>query len=390
MELYTLDSLLRRETVVDKFESLIWTERYVSAGDFELVLHSTPEYRRLFSAGMKLASNVSHRVMKVRTVEDSTDEDGKATLKIKGYSLEKELEDRVAFGALVDTTTGSKWEMTGTPGNIARKIFHDICVTGILSAQDIIPFIHEGNVLFLDDTIAEPSDTVTVAIEHTTVYKALSDLCSMYDLGYRLVRNFDTSQLYFDVYAGSDRTTQQTTLPAVVFSPALGNLQNTTELTTIENYKNVAYVFSPVGYQIVTADGVDAGVEGFERHVLLVKADDITDTNPSVANALMIQRGKEELAKNRQLSAFDGELNHNTEYKYGTDYNLGDLVELRNVDGVTSNMRVTEQIFVADKEGERSYPTLAINLFINPGSWLAWDYNQVWEDLGLTDYWATA
>jgi hypothetical protein len=53
-------------------------------------------------------------------------------------------------------------------------------------------------------------------------------------------------------------------------------------------------------------------------------------------------------------------------------------------------MQVSEQIFVCDGEGERSYPTLAINQFIMPGSWLAWDYNQVWIDLGATEYWANA
>jgi hypothetical protein len=36
---------------------------------------------------------------------------------------------------------------------------------------------------------------------------------------------------------------------------------------------------------------------------------------------------------------------------------------------------------VSDKEGDRAYPTLTINEFITPGSWNAWDYNQVWNDL---------
>jgi hypothetical protein len=124
--------------------------------------------------------------------------------------------------------------------------------------------------------------------------------------------------------------------------------------------------------------------------VLLVHATDIEEGDPVVASAMMVRRGLDELSKNRQYSAFDGELNQNSAYKYGLHYNLGDLIEMRNVDGLTNKMQVTEQIFVSDKEGERSYPTLAINQFIEPGSWLAWDYNQVWEDLGPTEYWADA
>ena len=390
MELYILDALLRRETVVDKFESLIWTERFAQAGDFELVLHSTSEFRKLFVAGKRIAVNTSHRVMIVDSVENSVDSDLKATLTIKGSSIERLLEDRVAKATMSDTTTEPKWALTGTAGAIIRQIFHDICVTGTLDTQDIIPFIHEGNVLFPTSTIPEPPGTISVEIEPTTVYKAITELCVLYDLGFRLYRNLDTSALYFDVYSGSDRTTSQTTLPAVVFSPELENLQNTTEFTTTASYKNVAYVFSPVGFEIVYAEGVDPSVSGFDRRVLVVNATDITSTDGPTATAQMIQRGKEELSKNRVFSGFDGEINQSSTYKYGVAYNLGDLVEIRNADGVTTNMRVTEQIFVSDANGERSYPTLSIDLFINAGSWLSWDYNQVWSDLGTTEYWSTA
>lgn len=389
MEVYILDSLLRREKVVDRFESLIWTERWSVYGDFQLVIQSTNESRSNFVAGTRIAQNESYRVMTVDTVENITDSEGKALLKVSGVSLEKILDDRIAKDTLSDLTTEPKWILTGTPGDIARQIFNDICVLGNLDPGDVIPFLMPGTI-FPEDTISESTDIITVELDLTTVYQAIKQLCDLYDLGFRLVRNFDTSQLYFDIYSGSDRTTLQTDLAPVVFSPDLDNLKNTTEFTTIAQSKNIAYVFSPVGFEVVVPQDVDPEVEGFERHVLLVRADDITDPDPEIASALMIQRGKEELSKNRSFSAFDGELNQYSEYKYGVHYNLGDLVEMRNSDGVTNNMRVTEQIFVSDKEGERSYPTLAINLFITPGSWLAWDYNQVWADLGLTEYWADA
>jgi hypothetical protein len=60
---------------------------------------------------------------------------------------------------------------------------------------------------------------------------------------------------------------------------------------------------------------------------------------------------------------------------------------MRNTDGVINNMRITEQIFVSDREGERSYPTLMLNVFITTGSWLSWLNNKVWSDMGLTEYW---
>lgn len=379
MEVYILDSLYRRIELVDNHESFIWTERFSAFGDFELLVNSTVQNRTRFTSGTRLATNDSARVMKVETVEDSTDAEGRNLLKLSGRSLEAILDDRVARGTLGDLETTPKWTLTGTPGEIAREIFHDICVTGILDAADVIPGIIEDSI-FPADTIVEPIDPITVEIELTTVYLAIKNVCDLYNLGFRIVRDQDTSNIYFDVYAGSDRTTQQTTLPAVIFSPNLDNLQNTTELTTIAQYKNAAYVFSPVGHEIVYPLDIDPTITGFERHVIFVKADDITDTVPADATAKMIQRGREALSQNRAYSAFDGELNQNGDYIYGIDYNLGDLVELRNIDGVTNQMQVTEQIFVSDKEGERSYPTVSLNTFITPGSWLSYSPEEVWLD----------
>ena len=455
MELYTLDSLLRRASVVDRYESLIWTERYDEWGDFELVIYSTRESRSTFVVGTRLAMNESYRVMTVETTEHAIDSEGRQMLTVKGRSLEAIMEDRLARSTFTDLNNMPKWILTGTPGAIARKIFNDICRENLVFADDEIPFLQPGTI-FPPSSIAEPEVEITVELDLMTVYNAIKEVCQKYDLGFRLVRNFDESELFFDIYSGTDRTTFQSVRTPVVFSPELDNLTNITELTSISSYKNVAYVFHSVSVQIVTADNVSVEVEGFERRVMFVDAKDIelperdyevpqnqldainavlnvsgitdiekaglnklrdrkrltvaenaalrTDiiggsdaatrnllraaADVSVAyneienayiNPLLQQRGKEELAKNRSLSAFDGELSTSSIYKYNFDYNLGDLVEMRNSDGVTNQMRVAEQVFISDSEGERTYPTLTLDRFITPGSWTAWNY-VVWED----------
>jgi hypothetical protein len=387
MELYTLDPLLRRQYVIDKFESLIWTERFQSAGDFQLDIVSDFRARSLLKTDTYLAMSKSNYVMRVESVEDDVNEDGQKILIVKGRSLESLMEDRVAYSVAgpTQTTDGTgatvdvKWTITDKPADVARKIFHDICVTGTLDPGDKIPFINEGTFMPAS-TIVEPIDPVTVEITPTTVYDAISQLSQVWNLGFRILRQYDMSKLWFDIYVGSDRTTDQQILPAVVFAPELDNLKNTKELTSVEGAKNVAYVYSPAGFQMVYAAGVAPDVDGFERRVLVVDANDITSDNPNVTAALQ-QRGNEELAKARTYQAFDGEISQNSQYLYGRDYNLGDVVETRNVDGVTNNMRVTEQIFVHDRDGERSYPTLTLNTFINTGSWLSWDNNKTWLDL---------
>lgn len=381
MEIYTLDPLLRRSELFDDFESLIWTERYKQYGDFEMRLYSSYRARILLKVDTLLAMDRSNRIMKIETVEDSVDSENRRILNVKGRSIEILLFDRVAKESTSDLTTSPSWVISEmTPTNIARKIFHDICVTGVLSSYDVIPFIFEGTFTEASN-IPEPVDLVSVEIQPTTVYDAIVQLADIWNFGFRILREGDASKLWFDVYTGSDRTSGQSTLPAVVFSPQLDNLQNTKELVTIEGSKNVAYVYSPSGFQMVYAEGVDSDITGFERKVLMVDANDITSETTSDVPAALIQRGIEELSKARTFQAFDGEISQASQYKPNVDYNLGDIVELRNTDGVTNNMRVTEIIYAADREGERSYPTFSMNRFINTGSWLAWLNNKMWSEL---------
>ncbi len=329
--------------------------------------------------------------MKIETSEDTRDTDGKRLLKVSGPSIELPLlDDRVAFNVKNNLVANPKWVITNKPADIARKVFQDICVTGILDVDDIIPFITAVSIL-PDDTIPEPSDTITIEIEPSTVYAVIKQICETYDLGFRILRNYDLSQLAFDIYSGSDRTSQQTTLPAVIFSPDLENLTNTKRLETVTGMKNIAYVYSNLGFQEVIATDVDPDVAGFERHVLVVKMDDFdTGTPTATVTAMMQQKGREELYNARAFLGFDGEVTQNTQYKYGVDYQLGDLVEQHGEDGMSSIVRVTEQIFASDSEGDRSYPTLSIRSNVTQGSWLA-EGTQVWLDYDddLTTYWSS-
>lgn len=455
MEVYTLDTQLRRAEVIDRFESLIWTERFSAWGDFELHVLSTPEMRRLLPAGTRLAMNESHRVMTVELVENTTDSDGRAMLKLTGRSLEAMMDERTARNTFVSLGVMPKWTITGTPGDIARTIFNAIMRTNTNFPEDQLPFLAAGT-LFPPGNIEEPGDVITIELGLGSVYKAIQEICSAYNLGFRILRDGDNSRFFFDIYSGNDRTTLQAVLDPVVFAPELDNLTDISEITATGNYRNVAHVFHPVGVQIVTSDGTPVEVSGFDRRILSVDASDIetlvrpdlssgatsaisaalqisslpTDVPEGLRNLqgkirltssqnsaltswvpgsslttqqksdltaaqgaswafnttedayilpLLQQRGKDELAKHRPVQAFDGEIPPNSPYRYELHYQLGDLLEMRNSDGVTNQMRATEQIFVSDTNGERSYPTLTIDRFITPGSWLAWDYNQTWS-----------
>jgi hypothetical protein len=369
MELYILDPLNRRQYVIDQFQSLIWTERWQTYGDFELHVPSVYSFRSILKPDTWLAMNKSNYVMRIESVEDDNNTDGSRNLIIKGRDI----------GAILDDRATPRTTWTDTPGAIARSMFHQSCVTGTWDAGDIIPGIVEGTFMPAS-TILEPADPITVAITKLSPLftEMITNICAKYDLGFRILRLESTGQLYFDIYSGSDRTTSQTTSTPVVFSSELDNLQNTKELTDISKAKNVAYVQQTDGTStIVYGDGVDPSIESFERRVLFVDASSIT--TPTLAQ--LQQAGLEALAAARTNFLFDGEVSQQSQYKYGSDYNLGDLVEQNNTDGVQTQMRVTEQIFSEDSTGEKNYPTLASYVSLNSGTWLGWNNNKAWFDL---------
>lgn len=377
MELYVLDALNRRQYVIDQFTSLIWTERWQTYGDFQLNIPSTFGARALLKQDTWLALDRSNYVMRVESVEDDNNSDGSRILIIKGRTIEALMDDRAAPRAT--------WTLA--PAAIARDMFHQSCVTGTWDVGDIIPGVVEGSFMPAS-TILEPADPITIVIDKIATLSdgIITQICSKYDLGFRLLRQDSTGELYFEIYAGSDRTSDQTTLTPVVFSTNLDNLQNTKELTDISKAKNVAYVQKSDGTStIVYGDGVDPTVESFERRVLIVDASSLT----SPTTAQLTQAGLEALAAARTNYLFDGEVSQQSQYSYGTDYNLGDLVEQQNSDGVATNMRVTEQIFTQDNTGQKSYPTLVSYIVINSGSWLDWNNNKAWFDLDsdTTDVW---
>lgn len=388
MEIYILDQSLRRAAIVDQYISFIWSERQTVFGDFELKMVNDRSMRDTFLAGTLLTIAASQRVMRVETVETETTAEGEQLMTVTGRELLVMLDDRPARPSLTPLATLEDWVLTGTPGAIMRQMFQTVCVTGGNNAGDIMGLYTAGQ-LNASGNITEPADSITLSLPLDTLYNVMKEIGDQYHLGFRIVRKdngVNPAQLYFEVYSGSNRTSSQSLLPAVIFSAELDNLTSVNSLTSVASYKNVAYVYGKYGTAVVYADNVDPSVSGFERRVLTVDANDIDLPVGAALTAALTQKGKEELGKNRAIIAFDGEISEYTAYKYGVDYNLGDLVEKRDVDGKVNIMRVTEQIFVTDSEGTRTYPTLTYDLLITPGSWYAWAANQVWEDMGLEEW----
>lgn len=384
MDLYLLNSDLTRDIIIDRFDSLVWTERFSDLGDFKLELPANTRWRTRLLPGRMLSYANSKRVMVIRTTEDTLEESGERKFRVSGDSLESVLQRRVAMHH-----TNPTWKMEDIPGKIVRRMVDDICRVGTVDLKDRIPGLVLGT-LFPPDTILEPFQEITIEIDAENLYDFTKNICAAYDLGFRLCKNPNNEALVFEVYAGRDLTSRAPIDEPVIFSPALGNLNSSSLIKSDLYYRTVVVVVSAQGKLWVNRGDGTENANGLKRSVALVKNTEITAEWPSSrAQLQMLVDGRGALANSRRVLGFDGEISKVDSYEYGVHYELGDVVELRSDNGEESHMRVTEQILVSDVSGERSYPTLTFLETATPGTWLSAAGDKTWSEM-TTETWATA
>ena len=370
MDLYTLDKNFLRTDVVDDFNSVIWTERYTSAGDVTLIVPLTRENILKIPEGSFLATPASQEVM---LIESALIEKGQ--LKLTGSTLVKFLNNRVirATAAPEDRYLN----VNGVPGILLWALVNNFCMpgtpytidssTGIDGPRQVIPNLSL-------DTYDTTGAMITMGISYGPLYDGLVQIAQTSMVGFTLyLASASTSgySLKFKSYRGRDLTSGQSLLPIVRFSSAMDSLTEVKELRSIAGYKNVAYAFAPanpggladspgVAYTDVNAKNAI----GFDRRIIMVFADDITTDlvggDKAVLVQLLTQRAKDALANNNYVKMVDGELVPQSQFQYGRDYGLGDIIELQGPSGLVQNARITEYIRAQDSTGEREYPTVSV------------------------------
>ena len=382
MELFILDSLFRRKTIVEDYISLVWAERFNEFGDFKVVIPSNYANKVLYKPGLFFGISKSDRIMKLETVEDA-EEDGVKTLTLSGRSIEFILEHRVVWPTNAALSATPSWTISGPP-----KAIIDSVVSAQLSRSswepNNIPNLRLGVSRYPLDTIIPPADSIAIRMtEPTSLYNYIKEIAKNYGLGFRIYKGPQwDDEIYYDTYSGSDRTLGQSAVPPVVFSFDLENLNSWSILKSVEKQFYGCYVFSKYGFDEVYVNGYDASTPaGINRSIFSIVVTEPDElTTDSQRQAYRIQKGIEALVSKQDIFVIDGEVSQNSQYIYGTDYFLGDLVDMRDDTGAINHMRVIEQIFTDDSNGEKAYPTLATEMLIAPGTWAALDATLTWPN----------
>lgn len=382
MEPYTLDRSYQKQDVIDAFTSLIWTERYYGDGQVELTVPKTKEMYDKIPLGIFLGISESDEIMILETRE-SDNENG--TWKYSGISILPWLNNRFVrtsarrqdrFWYLDHTAnpTGNYtagyilWEILFNMCSATSTILNGTVNIGITSPERLaIP----GLSLKSYDTSGDK--ILRIAIPFAPLYDTMLELAKTYGVGMKIV--LEDNLLKFQSFKGLDRTSRQSENSIIRFSSDLDSLTNVKEFQSIAAQKNIAWAWAPgiedpgpswepPGTAGDIGGPAAAELDGFDLRALQVLADDITTAdvyNGTEANllAMLNERAKKGLGENPAIAVVDGEVVFTGQFKYGKDFFMGDLLEIKGDSGATSFSQVTEYIRSQDSAGESSYPTLA-------------------------------
>lgn len=350
MNIYVLDQSFEIIAIIDEYESIIWTTRYFTYGDFELYLSAENDLMDLLQIGNYLVRDkdvngaIYQNVMIIRNVEITTDAEDGDHLIVTGYDLKSILNRRIIP------------EQTNLYGNV-DALLQDLVYTEIINpsiaARQISNFTAGVNKI-------QTVYTMRQQITGKNLGEIMAKICTAYGYGYDVY--IDNGNFVFYVYEGADRSYNQNVNPYVVFSNNYGNLLNSDYVINNDNFANVAVVAGE-------GEGLDrkkvtvGDASGLERYEVWIDSRNTSSDDGTISEdeylELLAQEGVESLSEMATTTTFSGEIDDSTNYTINVDYFLGDIVQIENDYGIQATTRIIEIIESEDETGQQVIPTFS-------------------------------
>ena len=332
-----LNTSFQKIGMIEEYISFIWTARYYSPGDFEIVAPINENTVALLQCDHYVIRETDENAGVIESIEYAQDEDGHETVTARGRFLSCILERRI-IAEMTEVTNKL------VPDTI-EKYLNEAIISPSIAARRI------SNFSFADLS----GSTARVSIQHTgtNVLEAVNDMCLNYGLGHKTL--LQNGNFIFTLYAGADRSLNQSVNPRVIFSRDYDNL-NTSDY--VENYAakitDVLTAGEGEGSARKTAWASKTNEIGLARYELYKDARNTSSDNGAISAADYLNQlrgeGLEDITE--YSAAFTGSVFFDN-YKYRTDVNLGDIVSIVNERwGIGINTRIVEVVESVGETGE--------------------------------------
>jgi len=363
MELVKLNSQNLEGKLIEGYDTLIWTERFATTGDFVLETGNIEYFLDLLPEQTYITLRDTTVPMIVETHRIERKKNQPAKLTITGRSFESVLDRRVAVMGMYGPDVGEDWVITTkTPSDLATHIIAEICIDGVCSLKDqlfqVVEFLWDSDFLastgpWKDYQVSRGNLLAVaqqwLASEYAADPTTTPPTPAYPPHGLRAIRppNPSVTKMGIQIYHGLDRT------GTIRFDATRNLLDDGTYLFSKVGSANVAYGIGDGIAAIMHEGGVEPA--GLDRRVTLIDASDAALAEEDALTAYMSVA----LAEASETALFDGSINPDlSPYLYGRDYGLGDLVKVVGDYGLEEVSRVTEYIRSQSAAGYKAYPTL--------------------------------
>ena len=333
MILYVYDKTITLLGVVEKITSLVWTEKKYTYGIFEMLLPVTDDNLALLQENRLIMrdDDETSQAGEILYTHIKKSVDGGETLEVTGKLLSHWLSDRLLYSSIESQTL--------KPQELMRRAVSENAINA--SPARNYPLLILG-------TIAETRTQAALdykSEENITLLDMLEDLGAAEDTGFNINVDRTAKRFKFNTYTGTDHTLESNN--PCIFSVEFENILEQEYTRSIENLKNVAYVFGDEKSTIVDDFPFIVGAaSGHARKEVFVNSKSVKQgdlTDPEYEAALRTS-GDIALKKYAETVNFYNRINSAAGgFKYGKDYTIGDKVTCINTRwGLTINAVITE------------------------------------------------
>lgn len=359
------------QTVVDNYESLVWTDKAKECGDFELYMYYDPDLWKTIKLGSFLRIQDSEHTMMVnkRDLKD-TFEDAPRMI-FTGKSMEYITSRRVVYKQI---------DVTGRPGDIVNKLLDENCIDGPFLNQ-FAPDPTNPNKkyrgitgLYRDGSNwrQELGDNqISQQYLGQNIYEAVSELVKTYSspMCYIFVHHTDDNKWRWRLGTGVDHSWNQGTNEWITFSSDFNNLKSSEYVQDNEKYANAFYVTGadpgdgkprmtiPIERSMkdVSHGGFISGMNRVEKWIdgsnVKLKDDNNHDVPMQTYMSELQAYGYSSMREYVTETSFTGDVDPNVQWAYMRDYHIGDLVNVGDGMGNGAMCAIDGMTITADRNG---------------------------------------
>ena len=299
--------------IIDLTTSILWERRFYEAGYFEIHVPMNDNSIALLQKDNFIMRSDSAETGIIIYVRKRSDGKSKDEITVIGRFL-----SYLMHGHIIkqDTT------LSGNVETIMRSLVTstNLQVSGLTLGE-----------------LCGTTKTVEYAVKYADLHDTLCELAKLSGVGFRIRLDPNSGVMYFECYEPTNHSAEQTTNPAVIFSPdydtAYGGAEYVEDDTKTVNAVVVRYSGE---YGEVVVDYNPQSVTGIDKHQIAIEiTSPVTTTDESNEKVLDREATEEKLLEEakkkikKKVKKLSVPVADSGSFTYKTDFDIGDIVTLQ-------------------------------------------------------------